>query len=134
MTKTCSPFFICDAILERVAEKQIVTVKLPNHNNIEVELRQAFHDKEVMLGDIACVIGKDEKEDHYVAGCNADNHFVVHSCKYKPVPVEIARTIQQAGSKLIDQKRYLVLDGLDRDTLIGYLTEREKYYFENRLH
>ena len=80
------------------------------------------------VSEIACVIGRDKNDDYYVARSDKNNHFIIHSCKYKLVPAEIARTIKLAGSKISDHGKILVLDKLNLSTLLECLNEREEYY------
>jgi hypothetical protein len=126
------PVFESLNILSQISDKQILKLQLPKYQNIASELNDAILNVHRELDEVACVIGRDRNGDFYVAASDKTGHFIVHSCKYKLIPIEIARAIQRAGQRLTERHKILVLDNLDLDTIVNCLQEREKYYFENR--
>jgi hypothetical protein len=126
------PVFESLEILSRISADQVLEVELPRYQKFDSELNDAVLNAGKELTDVACVVGKDRKGDFYVAAADQRGHFIVHSCKYKLVPIEIARAIKRAGKKLSENKRMLLLDNVNMDVLLSCLKDRQKYYFENR--
>ena len=123
-----NPIFEVLDILDHISSAQVCELQIQNHQNFDTELRMLTADVGTDVSEIACVIGRDKNDDYYVARSDKNNHFIIHSCKYKLVPAEIARTIKLAGSKISDHGKILVLDKLNLSTLLECLNEREEYY------
>ena len=122
------PIFEALDILDHISSEQVCELQIQNHQNFDTELRMLSTDAGTEVSEIACIIGRDKNNDYYVARSDKNNHFIIHSCKYKLVPMEIARTIKQASGKISDHGKILVLDKLNLSTLLECLNEREKYY------
>jgi len=126
------PIFEALDILDHIDSAQVRELQIQNHQNIDTELKMMSANAGTDVSDISCVIGLDKNNDYYVARSDKNNHFIIHSCKYKLVPMEIARTIKLASIKISDHGKILVLDKLNLSTLLECLNEREKYYLESR--
>jgi len=127
---TEEPIFSALNVLSQISQEQIVETQLNDQLNFEENLNAELYKMGITVQQIACVVGKNAQGKVYTAPREHERSFSFSECKYKIVPIEIAKAIVLVGRSLVNNKGLLVLDHISYSGLWNCLNNREKYYTE----